>query len=677
MGFNVTAGDLGTFRAGFSHRDANFRQLNETASYVSDNQFDIGTSVRLDKLLPEGLGYAIPVTVNHSAGTNNPLFVSQSDLRGDGVRGLRTPRSGATTVAMSLRRTVPLDSGWVGTILNNLGATANFGSASSRSEYQDGTSKNFNAGIDYNLATQAKTRPMPGWVDHSLSALPDWLQRTEWVQALKNAQWRLNPSNVRFSSAIARATDHRTAFLKPAESLSDSGRLVTGLTHVWRNAAGVEYQPFEALRARWDFSSLRDLRNYGDSTPTGIVATGERSKLLGMDVGLERERQMNALFGFTPTVAFWMKPRLDFTSSYAMQRDPNTRTLVRAADSTGAYHLPRRVNNTQTVTLGANIDLAAALRAYVHDSTITPVIAQALQPIDVQASRSLVSAFDGAPFTPGFGYQLGWGGIDHFRTQNGLNATSAGSNSQFTVATGLRLPLGMALATRLQKVNSRNWTRRFDNSLTVIDGEQLTLPDLTLRLSLRPAALSRFITSIGGSVRYLNTRQSSVVPSELAGAPADLRVSRVTSYPVNGSITWNVGTGLLTSFGLGATHRIDSLPGSITESRARDVSADISRTIKMPARWNLKNDLRARVSYQASTAQSWVQNQSATEKRSRLADNGRQAINVNADADVAENLTFSLTGARIVTFDNNLNRRFSQIVFTAVLQVSFFAGEIK
>jgi len=146
---------------------------------------------------------------------------------------------------------------------------------------------------------------------------------------------------------------------------------------------------------------------------------------------------------------------------------------------------------------------------------------------------------------------------------------------------------------------------------------------------------------------------------------------------INGSVTWNVGTGQMTSFGLGTTHRLDSLPGSIAESRSRDLNADVSRGIKMPERWKLKNDLRTRLSYQQSSAQSWVQNQSATAKRSRLADNGRQAINVNADADVAENLTFSLTGARIVTFDNNLNRRFSQIVFTAVLQVSFFAGELK
>ena len=677
VGLSVTAGDVGTFRMNFSHRDPNFRQLNETPSYVSDNQFDVGTTLRLDKFLPQRLGIALPLVVNHSQAANTPFFVSRSDLRGDGIKGLRTPKSGATTVGLSLRRTEPLRDGWLAPILNNLGATANYGSASARSEYQSGKSTNLNASVDYNIVSAARLRPLPRWMDGTMDALPSWMQRTEWVQALRGARLRWNPSSVRFSSALARATDRRLAYLKPAEALSDTARQVDGLTHVWRNVAGVELRPFEALSARWDFTSLRDLRQYGDSSPTAVVAAGERNRLLGLDVGLERERQMNAAIGFAPTIAFWLRPRIDFTSAYAMQRDPNSRTLVRDADSTGGYHLPRRANSAQTVTLGANIDLPAALRAYLHDSLVTQRLIRALQPIDVQASRSLVSAFDGAPFTPGLGYQIGWGGIDHFRAQNGLNATSAGSNSQVTLSSGLRLPLGMALTTRMQRVNSRNWTRRFDNTQTIIDGQQVTLPDLSLRWSLRPRFASRAITSIGGSVRYLNTRQSSVVPSEVAGTPADVRVSRVNSWPLNGSITWNVGTGLMTSFGLGTTHRLDSLPGSVAESRSRDLNADVSRGLKMPARWKLRSDVRTRLSYQQSSAEAWVQNKSAVATRSRLADNGRQAINFNADADVAENLTFSLTGARIVNFDNNLNRRFTQLVFTAVLQISFFAGEIK
>jgi hypothetical protein len=50
---------------------------------------------------------------------------------------------------------------------------------------------------------------------------------------------------------------------------------------------------------------------------------------------------------------------------------------------------------------------------------------------------------------------------------------------------------------------------------------------------------------------------------------------------------------------------------------------------------------------------------------------------LNGDTDIADNLTFSLQSARIVTFDNNLNRRISQIVLSAVLQISFFAGELR
>jgi hypothetical protein len=86
--------------------------------------------------------------------------------------------------------------------------------------------------------------------------------------------------------------------------------------------------------------------------------------------------------------------------------------------------------------------------------------------------------------------------------------------------------------------------------------------------------------------------------------------------------------------------------------------------------------LRTRVAWQRTASTNWVETSGAS-LRSRLVDNGREAISFNADTDVAENLTFSLQGARIVTFDNNLNRRLTQTVLSAVLQVSFFAGEMR
>ena len=103
----------------------------------------------------------------------------------------------------------------------------------------------------------------------------------------------------------------------------------------------------------------------------------------------------------------------------------------------------------------------------------------------------------------------------------------------------------------------------------------------------------------------------------------------------------------------------------------------MSRSFKLPKDWDLKSDMRTRFAYQKTSTTSWVQTTGASAVRSRLVDNGREAISFNADTDVQENLTFSLQGARIVTFDNNLNRRLTQMVVSAVLQISFFAGELR
>ena len=128
---------------------------------------------------------------------------------------------------------------------------------------------------------------------------------------------------------------------------------------------------------------------------------------------------------------------------------------------------------------------------------------------------------------------------------------------------------------------------------------------------------------------------------------------------------------------MASTFRVDSLPGSVADSRAHEVSADASRAFKLPAGWEMKSDLRARLGFQQTRASSYVENGFVAGARSRLADNGRQAITFNADTDVAENLTFSLQGARIVTYDNNLNRRLTQTVLSAVLQIKYYAGELR
>jgi hypothetical protein len=59
-----------------------------------------------------------------------------------------------------------------------------------------------------------------------------------------------------------------------------------------------------------------------------------------------------------------------------------------------------------------------------------------------------------------------------------------------------------------------------------------------------------------------------------------------------------------------------------------------------------------------------------------LTDNGRSQIILNADTNLADDISFSLQASRVVTFDRNFNRRFTQTLLSAVLNIQFFGGAL-
>ena len=669
--------DLGSFHANLSHRDANFRQLGEAASNVADDDVELSTTVRLERFLGRGFGYALPVTVTHSTIVSTPEYLSNSDILAHGIAGLRTPRDEATSVSLGVRRTTPLQEGWIAPIVNNLALTTSINTATSRDEYSTASHSLFTAGLGYAVGGGPQLQPMTGWWSRAFDGLPAWLQTSEFAQEMKNAQLHTDPAIFRLSSMYAKSDDRRSSFTKPAASLTDTASIVASLANVWRNATALELRPFDALSARWEFSSLLDLRHYGDSTLAGVAATNERSSFLGFDAGLERQRSINTALNFTPRLKGWLRPRFDFYSGYAMLRDPNTTQLLHAGDSTAAYRLPARLNAMQSLNTGAALDLVRVASAWTADSVWLRKLNNTLLPVDFNYSRTLNSAFDGTPYAPGLGYQFGFIGTRGYLLDHGLLASTAGSNTAVTISAGLKLPYGMTLTARTQRMATRNWMSGTDTNQTVIDGEQVTLPDLSLRATYHPQALAQYISSFTASARFVLTHQRSAVPSISTLLPADIRTSRVMSYPLGASIVWNDVGGLTTGFSVGSSYRVDSVPGSVTDSHSHDISADASRSFKLPAEWQMRSALRTRFGFQQTTSVSDVSNGLVAGLRSRLADNGRQAITLNADTDIAENLTFSLQSARIVTFDNNLNRRFTQIVLSAVLQIAFFAGEMR
>ncbi len=664
VSLSLLASDFADIRLNASRRDPNFRQLAEQPSFLTDNAVNVSSAFHLEKLLPRGFGWSMPVSVNYSSASSDPLFVSRTDVEGDIVEGLRTPKSSATSVTFAVARASPLERSKLAPLLNNLSLAGTYTSGTARSEYENGRARNLTVGLDYNL---------------SRALLPEL------------SRWA--PAELHVTSVYTRGNDRRLTYLKPAEAFDDIPRQIAGLTSTWRNGTSLQLRPSKTLSGRLDFNSVRDLRGYGENSPLGIITGSDRVRILGADAGLEREREMQAGLNYTPTVSTWIKPRLDFGSSYNMLRDPNTLSFLEIQDSTRSVRLPRRLGSSQTTAAGVVVDLPRAAKIYFDSSGIMYRLLSSVQPIDVNYNRSLISVFDQTSSAPPISYQFAFGGTGSFRQMDGRAATSAGLVNQISANHTVVLPLGASLANRYQLISARNWTRRIDDTQAVTDGTQVVFPDLSLRWSMKPDRLRRVISSVGGSARAVQTRQvnnrqpdrfRSVVPFEgTADASlepafaADRGETLLRSYPANLSVVFAGQRPLSATMGYAFTQRRETRPGLSSKNASSDVSVELSKPWTTPPAWKLPGDIRTRVSYQNTHGANFVLNPLALSRESRLTDNGRRAFSLSADTDVAENLSSSFVFSRVESFDKNLNRRFTQTVLSAVLHLQFFAGDLK
>jgi hypothetical protein len=647
-GLSIVAGDFADIRVNASRRDPNFRQLAEQPTFLTDNNLDFSGAFHLEKLLPASLGLSIPFTVNYTSASVDPFYVSQTDILADAVQGLRTPRSAATSVTLSIRRTKPSTGSMWSPILNNLALNSSYTSGVSRSEYEDGSAKNFLVGLDFNLS-----------------------------RALAPQLSRWTPTELHLTSVFANGYDDRTSFLKPAVAFDDTARAVKGRNRTWQNGTGLVFHPFKAASIRWDLTSVRDLRGYGASSPLGIIAGGDRDHVLGYDTGLERERAMQAGIDISPPISAWFRPRLDFGTSYNMLRDPNTLSFTQDPDSTGNLRIPRRLGNSQTTTAGLTLDLPRAIKLYTDSDSFLRGFLSGLQPLDINFNRSVLSVYEGTAAPASLGYQFAVGGINSFREQGGDLATSVGVVTQLSLNHSINLPLGASIATRYQRINTRNWTRRLDEGQEVADGTQVVFPDFSLRWSGRPAGLGAVISSLGANARVLETRQFNGTQPLLGELLGDAGEMRIRSYPVSGSVVFAGAHPISSTVGFSMNKRLDAKPGLSSNGDNSDFSIDVSKPWKLPVDWNPRSDLRTRLSYQKSQGQDFVVNPLAFSGESRLSDNGRRAFSMSADTDVAENLSSSFVLSRVESFDRNLNRQFTQTVLSAVMHLQFYAGEFK
>ena len=95
--------------------------------------------------------------------------------------------------------------------------------------------------------------------------------------------------------------------------------------------------------------------------------------------------------------------------------------------------------------------------------------------------------------------------------------------------------------------------------------------------------------------------------------------------------------------------------------KTEETSVDVGRAFRFPKSlgFTIDNDIRARLGWQQTRSNTYITDL-ARLGSSRLADNGRTAVSLNADTDLSDTVVFTLQGSRVVTFDNNFNRRATQ-----------------
>ncbi len=690
LGLTMNAGEFMDVRAAVRRRDPNFRQLGEAPGFVAENGYSVGTTLHLEHLLPQRFGLVAPLSVDYSGSDVEQLFINRTDIRADGIAGLRNPRAGRVNYSFGLRRDTRLTEGWYAPLVNGFALNAAWGSGSTQSAFQTGRSSTYLVNATVDLAGEPYLAPLPAWPLRVLDLFPQSLRNSRALRALRETPVQWSPSQLRFTSGLSRQAARTTSYLKPAFADGDTGQTATAIDHVWQNTGVVEFRPTEGISARVDARQVLDLRDYNDvpvwppdSTDRRVAVEAERLRLLGMDIGLERERALTTGFRVAPALLPWLRPRAELSTGFTLVKDPNARTLLRERDSTGAFRLPRRLGAMQNLSSGLTFDLARLTEGRIAPQGTAAWWVRLLQPFDAMWYRTLDSNYDNTPLVPGGGYQFGFGGLDLFRGIDGLPATAAGRSRRTIVTGGLNLPLALAITSRAETGRTETWTRRVqDGFQALITNEQDVYPDVTLRWNWRPVRPLGVFAGIGATAGYARNTQRTDVRNELGGF-ADRSRGRAERVPVSASITWELFGPLTTSASLSRTTREDERPGALTSSESNDLSLALARTFRLPAHWNQRSGLRTQLTWQRQGARSVVSNaprstgDPPTAFEAVLADNGREAINLNADTDLSETLTFSLAGTHVLTYDRNFNRRFAQTTFSAILQLRFFGAALR
>ncbi len=508
----LAMGDLIDTRVAYSSRGAFFRQLEEVASYQTDQRLSVSSTARLERFVSPAWGIEMPLKFEHDRARYDPTFLSGSDVRADRLSTLRETGSDRTRVSLGLRKTTPAADPIRGFLVNGLEAnlawyrTAN-ASVTSRVEAE---------GVDARLGINRRLEPrefdaIPG----ALESAVRWLFPRALEEALLDQRVRWSPERVSIGTSYSRQDAAIRRFDRILERPSDSLVVVASAPReVLETVAEVALRPLRSLTADLTFISTRDLLDpleaVADPRVQQLLA-GERLDLAGVDVGWETGRSLRTRVSFRPRVVSWLQHEMTWSSRFEGVRNA---AFVEATPLVGdtLYRLQRNALGERAVSTLVSFDPGALARslgpAGVRGEAIGAGVAEegaeegadegagegagpaaagwqrligAFLPVTLTTQDGLFSRFDRDPVNPGWGYQLGWTDRRGYLDIDGTAAATLVEREGRQVTWGLALgPLGIdALWGRTE---TGTLDSRADRTIRTA-----TWPDLRARVAMVPS----------------------------------------------------------------------------------------------------------------------------------------------------------------------------------------------
>lgn len=662
----LVASDVGDVSVSMIRQDGHFRQIGQTPSYRTTNTLQLAGNWRLDRFLPASLGLAMPVSISHVRTGVDPQLISGTDIRGDDLADLRRPGSAATSYSMTIRRSQRGRSWLTRGLVDPLTISGTMARGSAETELSEATSSASALTASYNLIL-GRSGPV---VDLS-GFVPGFLRGSEGGQALRQARFSLAPTNLRLSSGLTRDEGLFTSYQVPIVRAVDEGILPTrALNHLWRNSAGLTWQPLGMLLASGDLSSTRDLRHYSDSTPIGRVAGASRRSFLGLDAGVERDRQLTTSVILTPRLTSWLRPRFSRRSGFVLSRNLTSRPPVRADEDTlGAFILPQTLNNTRGSELGLSVDVARAAQGAGGQQGKLATLLARVRPLDLASSITRNSTFDLADFEPTLSYQLGFGGRDDFLSQFGSPAIGAGETRVKSATTGAELPFGLSFSIRYAETDALRYqfsgeTLRETRTVST----EWPVASLRLTRSFRGGPISLLTLSAQVRDRKGTTTQPTNVGTTVTG---------VTSRSFAPDILIGFRNGMRITAQLSTLSQENTGTSAVTFTDQDQTIATLSHTFRMPG-WLSATRKRVSASLlgRVNTTSTCLQPVGAVECNT-ISDTKNGEFTAGFRTDISAEFEGGLDFGYTVSEASHLNRRISTLFLALNFTLRLFAGNLR